>query len=116
MTRDEIANALMEVVGGRIPLDRIALKELHRELVAWPYLDSVEELQAEQQAESNYGGVTDTGTLSSFWSLLNQILNCRSRACNVFPAPLYTSFWGCDVYVPWLTAKGWVHGSDVMQH
>lgn len=51
----------MDVVAGRIPLDRLALRELHRELTAWPFLDSVEELQAEQAAESNYGALTDTG-------------------------------------------------------
>ena len=36
MSRDEMASALMEVSEGRIPADRIALRELHREILSWP--------------------------------------------------------------------------------
>ena len=36
VSRDEMAAALMEVSEGRIPADRIALRELHREICSWP--------------------------------------------------------------------------------
>ena len=39
MSRDEMAAALMEVSEGRIPTDRIALRELCREITQWPALD-----------------------------------------------------------------------------
>ncbi len=39
MSRDELAAALMEVSEGRIPKDRIALRELTREMMEWPYAD-----------------------------------------------------------------------------
>ena len=39
MSRDEMAAALAEVAEGRIPKDRIALRELTREMMTWPYAD-----------------------------------------------------------------------------
>lgn len=39
VSRDEMATALMEVSEGKVPTDRIALRELARELTAWPALD-----------------------------------------------------------------------------
>jgi hypothetical protein len=39
ISRDEMAVALMEVSEGRIPTDRIALRELCREISQWPALD-----------------------------------------------------------------------------
>jgi hypothetical protein len=42
VSRDEIAAALMDVAEGKIPTDRIALRELHRELMSWPGLDPSE--------------------------------------------------------------------------
>ena len=63
VSRDEIAAALLEVTAGRIPLDRLALRELWREIREWPYLNAAEELQAEQQAQADYEGITDTGAL-----------------------------------------------------
>lgn len=39
VSRDEMAEALAEVSEGRIPKDRIALRELHREMINWPFLD-----------------------------------------------------------------------------
>ena len=39
MSRDELAAALFEVSEGRIPKDRIALRELTREMLEWPYAD-----------------------------------------------------------------------------
>jgi hypothetical protein len=40
VSRDEIAAALMEVAEGKVPSDRIALRELHNEMMDWPGLDS----------------------------------------------------------------------------
>ena len=39
VSRDEMAEALMDVAEGRIPQDRIALRELHKEILGWPFLD-----------------------------------------------------------------------------
>ncbi|GAB4822561.1 hypothetical protein N2152v2_009607 [Parachlorella kessleri] len=39
VSRDEMAAALLEVAEGRVPTDRIALRELCREMSAWPFLD-----------------------------------------------------------------------------
>jgi hypothetical protein len=39
VSREEMADALVEVAEGRVPADRIALRELHRELTNWPFLD-----------------------------------------------------------------------------
>ncbi len=39
VSRDELAAALTEVAEGRIPKDRIALRELAREMAEWPYAD-----------------------------------------------------------------------------
>lgn len=65
VSRDDIAAALMEVVAGRIPLDRIALKELAREVKDWPYLDAEEQLaQQDAESEANYEGIINTGLLT----------------------------------------------------
>jgi hypothetical protein len=42
VSRDEMAEALTEVAEGRVPTDRIALRELHKEITAWPFLDTDE--------------------------------------------------------------------------
>lgn len=42
VSRDEMAEALLEVAEGKIPADRIALRELHREMINWPFLDPEE--------------------------------------------------------------------------
>lgn len=39
VSREEMAAALMEVSEGRIPGDRIALRELWREINEWPAMD-----------------------------------------------------------------------------
>lgn len=39
VSRDELAAALTEVAEGRIPKDRLALRELAREMREWPYAD-----------------------------------------------------------------------------
>jgi hypothetical protein len=45
VSRDEMAAALDDVAAGRVPKDRIALKCLFEEMVAWP--DIVAEAQAQ---------------------------------------------------------------------
>ena len=62
MTRDEMAAALMEVVDGRVPKDRIALRELYREISSWPWLDADEDqTEGPGEAVAAYEGVTPTG-------------------------------------------------------
>ena len=46
ISRDEMADALMEVVEGKIPQDRIALRELHKEIISWPFIETDEQLNA----------------------------------------------------------------------
>jgi hypothetical protein len=36
VSRDEMAAALDDVAGGRIPKDRVALKCLYEEMASWP--------------------------------------------------------------------------------
>ena len=43
VSRDEMAAALMEVSEGKVPTDRIALRELAREMTQWPALDELSE-------------------------------------------------------------------------
>jgi hypothetical protein len=42
VSRDEMADALDAVAEGNVPADRIALRELHREMVNWPFVDADE--------------------------------------------------------------------------
>lgn len=42
VSRDEMADALEDVAEGRVPQDRIALRELHKEMLNWPFLNSDE--------------------------------------------------------------------------
>ena len=51
VARDDIAAALGEVAGGRVPRDRLALRELHREMAEWPFMD------AEDKGRGGGGGV-----------------------------------------------------------
>lgn len=39
VSRDEMAAALVEISEGKIPRDRVALMELHREMTNWPFLE-----------------------------------------------------------------------------
>lgn len=38
VSRDDVAAALAAVAAGRVPRDRLALRELHREMGEWPFL------------------------------------------------------------------------------
>lgn len=63
VSRDEMAAALMEVVDGRIPKDRIALRELCNEILGWPWLEADEDqTEGTGEAVANYEGITPTGT------------------------------------------------------
>jgi hypothetical protein len=50
VSRDDIAAALVDVAAGKIPRDRLALKELHREMVEWPFIE------AERKGSGGGGG------------------------------------------------------------
>lgn len=61
-SREELGIALQEVYEGRIPQDRITLRELTKEMMNWPYLE--EEIYPQERlppVESPYAKVTDTG-------------------------------------------------------
>lgn len=61
-----MAAVLMEVVDGRLPKDRIALRELYNEIIGWPWLEA-EDDQTEGigEATADYEGITPTGASSS---------------------------------------------------
>lgn len=42
VSREEMAAALLEVADGKVPQDRIALRELYKEMTSWPFLDTEE--------------------------------------------------------------------------
>ena len=42
VSREEMAEALAAVAEGTVPTDRIALRELHREMIQWPFVDADE--------------------------------------------------------------------------
>ena len=52
----------MEVAEGRIPKDRIALRELYREIMDWPFVDAVPEGEDDGASTSSpYEAITPTG-------------------------------------------------------
>ena len=63
-SRDEVAAALLEVAEGRVPKDRIALQQLYREIMEWPFINeapAAEEEVAAASSSSPYEAITDTG-------------------------------------------------------
>ena len=83
VSRDEIAAALIEVAEGRVPKDRVALRELHREIMQWPFLDAEDELEPEGSV-ANYEGITETGTpLHSSLQLLVRLLRLDSPKTDI---------------------------------
>lgn len=58
-SREDLANALVEINEGRMPADRLVLRELAKEMTAWPNLE--DELQELNPAASPYAKVTPTG-------------------------------------------------------
>ena len=62
VSRDEMAAVLMEVVDGRLPKDRIALRELYNEIIGWPWLEAEEDqTEGVGEAVADYEGITPTG-------------------------------------------------------
>lgn len=61
VSRDDILLALSDVQAGRVCKDMLALRQLVKELQAWPYLESDEALRASSGGESPYAAVTETG-------------------------------------------------------
>lgn len=61
VTRAEMASALAEVVTGKIPNDRIALKVLWEEMVNWPALDVDRDKKQEKKGSvRNQTNLTET--------------------------------------------------------
>ena len=76
-SRDEIAAALVEVAEGRIPKDRIALRELYREIMDWPFVDAVPEGEDDGASTSSpYEAITPTGVEGI--TVISQV--CKSSA------------------------------------
>ncbi|KAL3617503.1 Ycf3-interacting protein 1, chloroplastic [Castilleja foliolosa] len=59
-TRDDLADALVQVNEGQIPENRLALQMLAEELLQWPYLE-VEATKQKKPGKSLYAKFTDTG-------------------------------------------------------
>lgn len=69
-SRDEIAAALVEVAEGRIPKDRIALRELYREIMGWPFVDAAPEGEDDGTSTSSpYEAITPTGVEGIIFTL-----------------------------------------------
>ncbi|BDA42616.1 Ycf3-interacting protein 1, chloroplastic [Coccomyxa sp. Obi] len=62
-SRDEMAAALVEVADGRVPKDRIALRELYAEMIQWPFVGSNEAASPSTSSPgpSPYETITKTG-------------------------------------------------------
>ncbi|KAJ7556664.1 hypothetical protein O6H91_05G092600 [Diphasiastrum complanatum] len=60
-SRDDMANALVDVYEGRIPKDRAVLRELAKEMTAWPRLEDDGPLERSGPKQSLYAKVTDVG-------------------------------------------------------
>ena len=81
-SRDEIAAALVEVAEGRVPKDRIALRELYREIMEWPFVEAApEELEEDNGASTSspYEAITPTGVEGR---------RSGAHACTIREAPL----------------------------
>ena len=68
-SRDEIAAALVEVAEGRVPKDRIALRELYREIMEWPFVEAAPDEEEENGASTSspYEAITPTGAEGGCW-------------------------------------------------
>lgn len=63
VSRDEMAAALMDVTAGRVPRDRLSLRELYKEMISWPFLDEDPSTSGPAPTASPYEEITDTGGL-----------------------------------------------------
>lgn len=78
MSRDEMATALMDVTEGRVPADRIALRELHREMVNWPFLR-----QDTESGEGRWGRGPRGGCCRGEGRAWRRLLHARGAALAV---------------------------------
>lgn len=58
VSRDDVAAALAAVAAGRVPRDRLALKELHREMSEWPFLKDAGGGGASTSGKAGEGGMS----------------------------------------------------------
>lgn len=67
VSRDEMAQALVDVSEGRVPKDRIALKCLFEEIYEWPYLTVQTDSETAQDVavpSSSYAALQDPGSIA----------------------------------------------------
>ena len=82
VSRDEMAAVLMEVVDGRLPKDRIALRELYNEISGWPWLEADEDqTEGSGEAVADYEGITPTGTYGSACLQKGLVFDRPSSVC-----------------------------------
>lgn len=66
-----MAAALVEVADGRVPKDRIALRELYAEMIQWPFVGSNDDPSPSTSSPgpSPYEAITKTGAegVPHFW-------------------------------------------------
>ena len=58
VSRDDVAAALAAVAAGRVPRDRLALKELHCEMGEWPFLKDAGGGASSSSASGGGGGMS----------------------------------------------------------
>jgi hypothetical protein len=64
VSRDEMAAALLDVAEGRVPKDRLALKCLIEEMLAWPFLGE-DGAAAAADAKASVSGAASSSSSSS---------------------------------------------------
>lgn len=60
-SREDLANALVEVNDGRLPEDRVVLRQLAEDMRSWPNLEEEADRSEQRGGVSPYARVTDTG-------------------------------------------------------
>eukprot|EP00897_Mesotaenium_endlicherianum_P006704 jgi/Mesen1/6061/ME000031S05334 len=84
-SREDLADALLEVYEGKVPADRVVLHQLAEEFRNWPNLDQEEAAEARSKAASSpYAAVTKTGVDP-------KIAAQRARADQAWDAALETT-------------------------
>jgi len=88
VSRDDILAALSDVQAGVVCKDMLALRQLVKELQAWPYLESDEALRVAAGEESPYAAVTETGLSKA--QRLAQAQAVRAAQSPAPPGPGYS--------------------------
>ncbi|XP_073157183.1 ycf3-interacting protein 1, chloroplastic [Henckelia pumila] len=94
-TRDDLADALVQVNEGKIPKNRVALQMLAEEMIQWPDLEV--EAPKKKPSKSLYAKVTDTGVnlkeaskrLNIDWDSAAEFENAETDDLEVPPAVGY---------------------------